>query len=194
MKKGLLITVIALVVAIIVAGFAGFNKFVETSDNLETLHNQVEHSEALIQVKLQERFDVVPNLVEILKDSANHEKEILTAIAEARTEYNKAVKAGDTAGMLEANESINTVLSRIEENYPEIAALEMYKDFNDNYLSLEAAVTEARNNHTAAVTNYNNALDMFWNGIVANMKGMRPEGYFEASAKAEQGVSINITD
>ena len=194
MKKGLLITVVAIFLAIIIAVGSGFSFFVKTSDNLEKLHNDVEYCEGLVQTKLQERFDTVPNLVEIVKDSAKHEKEILTAIANARTKYNNAFSVGDTEGMLEANESINTVMLNIKENYPEIAGLEMYKDFNDNYLSLEAAVTEARDNYNAAVKNYNDALDMFWYGIVANMKGMRAENYFEASAKAEQGVSVNFND
>ena len=194
MKKGLAIAIVAIFLAIIVAAGAGFSFFVKTSDNLEKLHNEVEYCEGLVLTKLQERFDVVPNLVEIVKDSAKHEKEILTAIANARTKYNNAFSVGDTEGMLEANESINTVMLNIKENYPEIAGLEMYKDFNDNYLSLEAAVTEARDNYNAAVKNYNDALDMFWYGIVANMKGMRAENYFEASAKAEQGVTINMAD
>jgi LemA protein len=142
----------------------------------------------LVQTKLQERFDTVPNLAEIVKGSAKHEKEILTAIANARTKYNNAFSVGDTEGMLEANESINTVVSKIDENYPEIAALDLYKDFKDEYLSLEAAVTVARDNYNAAVRNYNDSIDMFWGSIIANMKGMKPENYFEASAKAEQGV------
>ena len=96
--------------------------------------------------------------------------------------------------MLEANESINTVVSKIDENYPEIAALDLYKDFKDEYLSLEAAVTVARDNYNAAVRNYNDSIDMFWGSIIANMKGMRAENYFEASAKAEQGVTINMAD
>ena len=194
MKKGLIITLISIVLIIVISVGSAFSFFVKTSDNLEKLHNTVEYCEGLIQTKLQERFDTVPNLAEIVKGSAEHEKEILIAIAEARTEYNKAVKAGDTEGMLQANDSINTVVSKIEENYPEIAGLELYKDFKDEYLSLESAVTKARDNHEAAVRNYNDAIDMFWGSIVANMKGMEPENYFEASAKAEQGVTLDMTD
>lgn len=194
MKKGLLITVVAIFLAIIIAVGSGFSFFVKTSDNLEKLHNEVEYCEGLVQTKLQERFDTVPNLAEIVKGSAKHEKEILTAIANARTKYNNAFSVGDTEGMLEANESINTVVSKIDENYPEIAALDLYKDFKDEYLSLEAAVTVARDNYNAAVRNYNDSIDMFWGSIIANMKGMRPENYFEASAKAEQGVSVNFND
>ena len=194
MKKGLLIALISITIAIIIAVGLAFSFFVSTSNNLEKLHNKVEYCEGVVQTKLQERFDTVPNLAEIVKGSANHEKEILTAIADARTKYNNAFSVGDTQGMLEANESINTVVSKIEESYPEIAALEQYKDFQDEYLSLEAAVTEARDNYNAAVLNYNDSLDMFWGSIVANMKGMEPENYFKATENAEQGVIIDMTD
>lgn len=194
MKKGLVITLISVVLIILCTGVGVVSSIIKTSDNLEKLHNTVEYCESLVQSKLQERFDTVPNLVEIVKGSSNHEKEILTAIAEARTKYNNAFSVGDTEGMLEANESINTVVSKIEENYPEIAGLELYKEFMDEYSSLEAAITIARDNHNTAVRNYNDAIDMFWGSIIANMKGMEPEKYFEASTEAQNGVSIDMTN
>ena len=194
MKKGLVITLISVVLIILCTGVGVVSSIIKTSDNLEKLHNTVEYCESLVQSKLQERFDTVPNLVEIVKGSSNHEKEILTAIAEARTKYNNAFSVGDTEGMLEANESINTVVSKIEENYPEIAGLELYKEFMDEYSSLEAAITIARDNHNTAVRNYNDAIDMSWGSIIANMKGMEPEKYFEASTEAQNGVSIDMTD
>ena len=73
MKKGLLITVVAIFLAIIVAVGAGFSFFVKTSDNLEKLHNEVQCCEGLVKTKLQERFDTVPNIAEIVKGSAKHD-------------------------------------------------------------------------------------------------------------------------
>ena len=194
MKKGLIIALISIALIIVISVGSVLSFFIKTSDNLEKLHNSVEYCEGQIQTKLQERFDTVPNLVKIVKDAAKHEEEILTAIADARTKYNNAFSVGDTEGMLEANESINTVISKIDEQYPEIAGMDMYKKFVDEYSSLEAAVTIARDNYNAAVVNYNDAIDMFWGSIIANMKGMEPENYFEASGDAQQSVTINMTD
>ena len=132
-KKGVIIGVIIAVIVIIAVSIIGsYNGLISLEESANTAY-------ADIQVQLQRRMDLVPNLVNTVKGYATHETEVFTAVSDARA---KLAGAGTVEEASEANEELSSALSRliaISESYPELKS-------NENFLSLqdELAGTENR--------------------------------------------------
>lgn len=187
-KKSALIISIALLV--IVGIFAGW--YVNTSKELTEMRNLAKKYEADIQTELQTRFEKVPNLVEIVQGAAKHEEKIISEIAQARTKYNNALASGDTNQMIQADNDIKVVLTKIEENYPEIASMKMYQNLMDEYSGIEAAVNVARRNYNEVVMEYNNIVEGPLSSFVAQSKGFERIEEFKASPEANNPVKIEM--
>lgn len=190
MKKGLLISFVAFVFAIVLAVIY----LIITVNDLTDMKNLAKRYEADIQTELQSRFDKVPNLAEIVKSADEHEENIINAITDARKQYNKALSAKDTEGMLEANEALNIVINDIEENYPKIATVDLYKGFMDEYSGIESAVTIARRNYNEVVMEYNNMIEHIPTIFIAKTMGFEHIPEFKASEEANNSVEIDMTD
>ena len=132
-KKGVIIGVIIAVIVIIAISIIGsYNGLISLEESTNTAYSD-------IQVQLQRRMDLVPNLVNTVKGYAAHETEVFTAVSDARA---KLAGAGTVEEASEANEELSSALSRliaISESYPELKS-------NENFLSLqdELAGTENR--------------------------------------------------
>lgn len=190
MKNAWLIGVISFVCAILMS----ITFFVSSVNNLTEMRNLARKYEADIQTELQTRFEKVPNLVEIVKGAAQHEEAIIDSITEARAQYNNAVASGDTATMLEADTAIKAAFIKFQENYPEIAAMDLYKGLMDEYSGIEAAVAVARRNYNEVVMQYNNKVDKFPTSIIASIAGYERIQEFKASAEANNPVEIDLTN
>jgi len=133
--------------------------------------NQVENAFGTIDAMLKKRFDLIPNLVETVKQYMGYEKDTLTKIVELRNtvQQNPNMPNQERIGI---ENQITGLLSGIRvavENYPELKA-------NQNFLQLQAAWNEieeqlsaARRTYNAAVTSYNNSVEMFPTNIMARM-------------------------
>ena len=115
-QKGsaLLIALIAIVAVVVIAAVMIVPKY----NSLVTGEEKVDGAWAQVENQLQRRFDLIPNLVNTVKGYANHEEEVFTQIANARTEYGNASTVEDAAA---ANDDLSSALSRllvILENYP----------------------------------------------------------------------------
>ena len=132
-EKGVIIGVIIAVIVIIAISIIGsYNGLISLEESTNTAYSD-------IQVQLQRRMDLVPNLVNTVKGYAAHETEVFTAVSDARA---KLAGAGTVEEASEANEELSSALSRliaISESYPELKS-------NENFLSLqdELAGTENR--------------------------------------------------
>lgn len=189
-KNKSVIAIISIICVIIIAGIY----YVSTANDLIRTRNLARAYEANIQTELQTRFEKVPNLVEIVKGASKHEQDIIDSITEARAEYNKALVSNDTAKMLEADNSMKLAFSRFEERYPDIAAMDLYKNLMDEYSGIEAAVAVARRNYNEVVRQYNDKIEVFPSSIVAKNKGFERIPEFKASEEANNPVKINMTD
>lgn len=190
MKKCLLISLVTIAFAIVFAGIYS----ISTVNDLTDMKNLANRYEADIQTELQSRFDKVPNLAEIVKSADEHEENIINAITDARKQYDKAFSAGDTEGMLQADEALNVAIHDIEENYPEIATVDLYKGFMDEYSGIESAVTIARRNYNEVVMEYNNMIEHIPTNLIAKVMGLERIPEFKASEEANKSVEINMTD
>ena len=154
--------------------------------------NQVNNSFASIDVLLKKRYDLIPNLVASVKNYMKHEKGTLTEITELRAQAMSGNISPDQ--QVDLNNKISRALSGIMvavENYPDLKA-------NENFLQLQAAMNEveeqisaARRAYNAAVTDYNNAIEMFPTNILASMMAYKPKTLFEIAEAERKNINVN---
>jgi LemA protein len=139
-------------------------------NNLVRKKNQVTNAFSAIDVMLKKRFDLIPNLIEIVKQYTNYEQETLTKIVELR--------AKATSGSVSDLEktSLNTQLSTSVkglmvniENYPDLKANSNFNNLQTTWTESEEQIAAARRTYNAVVTDYNNAIMMFPGSIFAGM-------------------------
>ena len=187
MKKGLnVIDAIVAVIAII------GGSMVSTYNGLVEKQADVENKEAQIQVYLQRRADLIPNLVNTVKAYAAHEEGVYTALAEARAKLNSASSPEEYN---EANESFESALSRllvVVENYPELKADKNFIALQDQLEGTENRLSTARTDYNNAATDYNATIKKFPNVIFAGIFGFEKAELFEASSESQTVPTVNF--
>lgn len=177
MKKGLLITLVVLVIAvvIIVSSFAG------TYNSLVGSDAKVKNSFSNIEVQLQRRNDLIPNLVSTVKGYAAQEEKIFTEIANARAKLAGASTINDT---IEANNELSSSLSRllvIVENYPDLKSSQSFLALSDELAGTENRITVARKDYNDDVTSFNTTIRSFPTNLLAGMFGFKEYVLFKAA-------------
>ena len=153
-------------------------------NNIVSKRNKVENANSSIDVMLKKRFDVIPNLYDLVKQYMEHEKNLLENIVQLR---NEVQKGNMTDGNNQKLEEVMKELKVSVENYPELKA-------NQNFLQLQATLNEieeqisaARRTYNANVTEYNTYIQIFPVNIIAKIFGSKQYNLFEA--KASEKVS-----
>ena len=159
-----------------------------TYNSLVSKKHKVAQARSSIDVYLNHRFDLIPNLVETVKGYAKHEKEIFEETIRLRTSYFNS-KDLDEASLL--NSKCNSILA-IAENYPELKA-------NENFLSLQKSLSKMENQLQAArrlynieVTDYNTKLNVVPTNIIAKIFNFKEEKLFEIEEYKKENIDINI--
>lgn len=155
--------------------------------------NMTENQKSQIDIQLQRRFDLIPNLVEVVKGYASHEKSTLEAVVQARNNYDSAGR--DTQSALAADGELNQALSRlfvIVEAYPELLANKSFLNLQNELSETEKKIAFSRQFYNDSVTKLNNLIDMFPSSIVASLFGFKKERYFETTDSQRQNVSIDL--
>ena len=164
-----------------------------TYNKLVKMRNRVENQSSQIDVELKRRFDLIPNLVEIVKGAAQHEKSVLEDVIKARSNY---LAAGDTTtAALEADSLLNNALSRLfalMENYPEIRANENFQSLQSELSNIEQKIVYARQFYNDAVLKLNDQIDLFPSNIVAAMWNFKKESYFEARTSEKETAQVKF--
>ena len=153
--------------------------------------NQVSNVFASIDTLLKKRYNLIPNLIATVKTYMQHERGVLTEITEMRA---KALSGGISDDeKVQIDNKISKALGGIMvavENYPNLKA-------NENFLQLQAALNEieeqisaARRAYNAAVTDYNNAIEMFPTNIAASMMNYKKKMLFEITEKERKNVDV----
>ena len=158
-------------------------------NNLVRARNKVKQAESGIDIYLNQRFDLIPNLVECVKGYSKHEEKIFTEIANLRTAYMKQHNNLKDAEVL--NNKMNQLIV-VAENYPELKASEQYLNLQRTLTKLESQLQAARRIYNTEVNQYNNSVQMFPSGILANLFGFKEEEFFEAEEQARTNVEVNI--
>ena len=159
-------------------------------NQLITLKHKVENAWSQIDVQLQRRFDLVPNLVETVKGYMEHENEVFTKVAELRTAW---ANAGSVSEKSELNSELSGVLKTImavSESYPDLKANQNFSELQEELRNTENKISYARQFYNDIVTKYNTQLDVVPTNIVAAMFA----GKFKAAElfKVEEEARANV--
>lgn len=141
--------------------------------------NQVSNIRSGVDTQLKRRFDLIPNLVATVKQYITHERELLENISALRSGIQKA--AGDEQRFALNGELSNLIskLNVVVENYPELKANENVMHLQKTLNEIEEQISAARRAYNAAVTDYNNAVEMFPSNIVASWARFHKVAFFE---------------
>ena len=152
--------------------------------------NAVEQAFGTIDAMLKKRYDLIPNLVETVKQYMNFEQDTLTRVTEMRT---KAV-----SGTLSDNERIETenqigsmmrgIMVQVE-NYPELKASNNFMQLQRSWNEVEEQLSASRRTYNAAVTQYNNAIEMFPTNMLAGMMSYQRKAVLAISEEERKNVS-----
>ncbi|MBO4478971.1 MAG: LemA family protein [Clostridia bacterium] len=175
------IGVAALVIIVVALIVKVYNKLVDSKEKVKNGWSQID-------VQLRRRFDLIPNLVETVKGYATHEKETLENVTMWRSRVSSATT---TEEAIEANKGLSSALGRLlvtMEKYPELKA-------NENFLKLQAELTEienkisfARQFYNDTVQKYNVLVKRFPSNIIASMFKFKEEKFFEVSNDIRENV------
>jgi len=187
MKKGLVALIVAVVIIIGLVGsvFGSYNSLVALDEDVNTQWANVES-------KLQRRFDLIPNLVESVKGAMAQEKEVFTAIADARA---KMAGANTVDEKVQASSELEGALSRllvVVENYPELKSNQNVTALMDELAGTENRISVERDRYNEVVKKYNQSVRSFPKNILAGMFNFEQRPYFEATKGADQAPKVNF--
>lgn len=180
-----LIIIIVIIVLLIFFVISYHNKFV-------TLHERVKNAWSQIDVQLQKRFDLVPNLVETVKGYATHEKETLEKVISARSRYTTASTIDEK---MKANGELSSVLSRlmmVSESYPELKANDNFLDLQRQLKDIEDKIGYARQFYNDTVTRYNQSIKMIPGNIIAGVFNFSEEPLFKVEETAKEAPKVHF--
>lgn len=169
--------------------------FFGTRNILVSLKEDVEMQQSQIETTLQRRCDLIPNLVATVKGYANHEEEVFTEIADARSKLAGSIESGDMESISEANNALDSALGRliaISENHPDLKASEQFIALQDELAGTENRIAVARQYYNEKVKTYNTTVQRFPTSIVAGMSGYYPMRYFEADESAKEVPKVDF--
>lgn len=166
--------------------------FIPKYNSLVTAEESVDSKWAQVENQLQRRYDLIPNLVESVKGYANHEKEVIASITEARAQMGSAQSPKEQAV---ANDALNGALSRllvVVENYPNLKADANFRQLMDELAGTENRLAVAREDYNNEVQIFNKTVKRFPGNFIAGMFGFEQKEYFKAAAGAEKAPSIDF--
>lgn len=188
MKAGLVILVLLLVVALIFGSM-----YVSRRNQMAIKREAVNAAWAQVDVVLQRRADLIPNLVETVKGYAVQEQKVFGDIAAARAAL---VGAKTPADKIAANGQLDSALSRllvIVENYPQLKSNENFQRLQDELAGTENRIAVERRRYNEAVQDYNTYISLFPNSLVASIGGfIRNDAYFKTEEGARQAPKVNF--
>jgi LemA protein len=166
---------------VVVAGWV-----ILTYNGLVTLRNQLENAWSQIDVQLKRRYDLIPNLVEAVKDYMEYEQDVLTKVTEARAQ---AVSAQGPAEQAQADNMLTRALRSlfaVVENYPELKANENVLKLQEELTSTENRISFSRQFYNDTVMRFNTRLQMFPTNLIAGILGFTAREFFETGDDAER--------
>lgn len=178
--------ILAIVIIIAIALIVIYNKLV-------TLRQRVQNAWSQIDVQLQRRFDLIPNLVETVKGYMAHEKDTLTKVTELRASWADAKTVEDKAKLEgELSNTLKTIMA-VAENYPNLKADQSFNNLQAELSDTENKISYSRQFYNDTVTIYNTKLETFPSNLVASMFGFKASTLFNVdSEEAKKAVKVQF--
>jgi|SRR5882672_9397510 len=189
MSKG----IIVLIVLALIVGFI-FMQYVSVRNTLVTKDQAVKAAWSQVDIVLQRRADLIPNLVETVKGITKQEQTVFGEIANARSTL---LSAQTPADKIAANQRLDGALGRllaITENYPELKSSENFLRLQDELAGTENRIAVERKRYNDALQDYNTYLLKFPNNLIAGFAGYKAnEAYFQASEGSRQTPKVDFS-
>ena len=180
------IAIIFIILVILgVSVILSYNGFVKS-------RNQIEEAFSTMDVYLKKRYEMIPRLVEIVKQYSMHEKETLDRIVQARSMAIKAStveERGQNENMLSG--ALKSLFA-ISEGYPELKAHENYLELQTQLADLEDEISQSRKDYNGVVKVMNNKVEIFPSNLFAKLFGFNRYPYFMADEYERQNVEIRF--
>lgn len=187
--KNLLIVLIVLVIIALLLG----SSFINRRNQMAIKREAVNAAWAQVDVVLQRRADLIPNLVETVKGYATQEQTVFGEIAKARASY---LSASTPADKIAANADVDRAMIKVlalAENYPQLKSNENFLRLQDELAGTENRIAVERRRYNETVQDYNTFLATFPNSLVASMGGFsRNDAYFKTEEGARQAPKVNF--
>lgn len=186
-KIGLIIGigVIVLIGILIGSGVSSYNSIITLSENVDNKFSDID-------IQLERRLDLIPNLVATVKGYAAHEEKVLNQIADARS---KLAGSETTKEKAEANSELTNAINNllvIVENYPELKANSNFIQLSDELAGTENRIAVARKDYNEVVKEYNTKISKIPHNIIASLFNFDKKEYFEARENANEVPEVSF--
>jgi LemA protein len=175
----------ALLVAIAAAGGCSYNKFTAQEEAIKGQWGQVE-------VQLQRRHDLIPNLVETTKAYAQQEKDVYQSIADARAKMAGAATPAEKIAGANAESSALARLMVVVENYPQLKSNETFARLMDELAGTENRISSERGRYNTKIQEYNTSRRKFPANVTAGVFGFKEYPYFEAPKDSTAAPKVDF--
>lgn len=177
---------ICLIIVIIITGILliDYNRFVRKN-------NKVKERQSQIDVLLNQRFDLIPNIVETVKGYAKHESSTLEELVNLRSSYNnKGFSIEETE---KVDKKFNNIMM-LAESYPDLKANTQFLSLQNSLNDIENKLNYARTSYNDAVTSYNNLVESVPSNVVAKMFSFKRKELFKIDEEKRNNVKVNFND
>ena len=203
MKKGCLIALIVAVVVILIVGIGMYSYIKNTYNNMVILEENVTQKWAQVENVYQRRADLIPNLVEVVKGYASHERETLEAVVNARSKVGGQINIGPEmlnnpeafAQFQQAQGALTSALQRlmvVVERYPDLKADQRFADLQVQLEGTENRISVERGRFNEAVQGFNTTIRQFPTNIIAGFFGFEQKVYFQSDAGADKVPEVKF--
>lgn len=180
-----LIVLLIIVVLVVV-------KVIGVYNNLIQRRNRVNNAWAQIDVQLQKRFDLIPNLMETVKGAAAHERETFEKVIAARTSYKNATTIDEKIKVSEESERLFSSINALHESYPNLKANSAYLKFMESLNTMEEQISVSRLFYNDTVNIYNDEIMIFPNNIVAGIFGFKEGTLLTIKEEARENIRVQF--
>ena len=182
-----------LIITIVVLALLSFGKYVGVRNTLVAKNEAVKSTWSQVDIVLQRRADLIPNLVETVKGYAKQEQTVFGDIAKARSSL---LSAGTPEQKIAANQQLDGALGRlllIVENYPQLKSNENFLRLQDELAGTENRIAVERKRYNDTLQDYNTYVQQFPNSVFASWAGFKPNpAYFAASEGSRATPKVNF--
>jgi len=193
MNRALIAVAVVVAIILLVVLFA-FGQYVSVKNTLVSKNESVKAAWSQVDIVLQRRSDLIPNLVDTVKGYAKQEQTVFGDIAKARSAL---LSAGSPQQKIAANGQLDGALGRllvIVENYPQLKSNENFLRLQDELSGTENRIAVERKRYNDTLRDYNTYVQQFPNSFFAGFAGFKPnEAYFEASPGSREVPRVNFS-
>ena len=163
--------IIGVVIVIIIYIFVSYNSFIK-------LNNKVKEAFSTMDVYLKKRWDLIPNLVEVVKGCAKYEENTLKEVIQLRNcTYDEMSNDEKIKTNIELTKSVNKIIALVED-YPDLKANDNFQDLSKQLVQVEDDIANSRKYYNGVIRIFNNKVEMFPNNVVANLFGYKVKNMF----------------